>query len=138
MKKLLLILATAPSLILAGCRASKPTPITPLPTIPLELTTSSKIIHTSTIDTVYIDIPQQTAERTSPAKTSHLETDYALSDARINPDGTLTHTLSNRPTRHPVSVTHTTDTIHSHTSTELPVPVEVPIEVDRPITTWQQ
>ena len=36
-------------------------------------------------DTVYLEIPAQTAERTTADSTSHLENDYAVSDARIKP-----------------------------------------------------
>ena len=36
-------------------------------------------------DTVFIEIPAQTSERETADSTSHLENDYATSDARINP-----------------------------------------------------
>ena len=49
------------------------------------------------IDTVYIKIPDQMAERTTQDSTSHLENDYATSDARINQDGTLYHDLKTKP-----------------------------------------
>lgn len=48
-------------------------------------------------DTVYIKIPAQIAERTTQDSTSHLENDYATSDARINQDGTLYHDLKTKP-----------------------------------------
>ena len=48
-------------------------------------------------DTVYIRIPAQMAERTTQDSTSHLENDYATSDARINQDGTLYHDLKTKP-----------------------------------------
>lgn len=48
-------------------------------------------------DTVYIKIPAQMAERTTQDSTSHLENDYATSDARINQDGTLYHDLKTKP-----------------------------------------
>ena len=48
-------------------------------------------------DTVYIKIPAQMAERTTRDSTSHLENDYATSDARINKDGTLHHDLKTKP-----------------------------------------
>lgn len=48
-------------------------------------------------DTVYIKIPAQMAERTTQDSTSHLENDYATSDARINQDGTLYHELKMKP-----------------------------------------
>lgn len=54
-------------------------------------------------DTVFVEIPAQTAERTTPDSTSHLENDYSESDARINPDGTLFHSLSTKPQMKPVS-----------------------------------
>ena len=49
------------------------------------------------IDTVYIKIPAQMAERTTQDSASHLENDYATSDARINKDGTLYHDLKAKP-----------------------------------------
>ncbi len=48
-------------------------------------------------DTVIITIPVQTAERTTLDSISHLENDFAESDARINSDGTLFHSLSSKP-----------------------------------------
>ena len=38
-------------------------------------------------DTLFVEVPAQSAERTTADSTSHLENDYAVSDARINPDG---------------------------------------------------
>ena len=87
-------------------------------------------------DTVLIEIPAQSAENTIRDTSSHLETDYAESDARIDPDGTLRHSLRNKPQKQPV-------------------PVEVPqtqkdsivyrdryiyetIEVPRDLTAWQK
>ena len=48
-------------------------------------------------DSVYIKIPAQMAERTTQDSTSHLENDYATSDARINQDATLYHDLKTKP-----------------------------------------
>lgn len=64
-------------------------------------------VHTNTIivpDTVYVEIPPQIAERTTADSTSHLENDYATSDARINPDGTLFHQLATKPQKKAVEV----------------------------------
>lgn len=88
------------------------------------------------LDTVILEIPAQTAENTTRDTSSHLETDYAESDARINPDGTLHHTLRNK-------------------EQDKPVPVDVPVtqkdsivyrdkyvyetvEVPRELTRWQK
>lgn len=54
------------------------------------------------IDTVYIKIPAQMAERTTQDSISHLENDYATSDARINSDGTLFHNLNTKPQKKPI------------------------------------
>lgn len=53
-------------------------------------------------DTVYVEIPLQKSERTVADSVSHLENDYALSDARINPDGSLFHNLETKPQIKPV------------------------------------
>lgn len=53
-------------------------------------------------DTVFVEIPAQKAERTTADSTSHLENDYAVSDARINEDGTLSHSLETKPQQKPV------------------------------------
>ncbi len=55
-------------------------------------------------DTVFLEIPTQSAENTTRDTSSHLETDYAESDARIDPDGTLHHSLKNKPQKQPVPV----------------------------------
>ena len=87
-------------------------------------------------DTAWMKIPAQSTENTTRDTSSHLETDYAESDARINPDGTLYHSLRNK-------------------AQERPVPVDVPVtqkdsivykdryvhdtaKVPRDLTAWQK
>jgi hypothetical protein len=53
-------------------------------------------------DTVLVEIPAQTAERTTPDSLSRLENDYAESTARINQDGSLYHDLNTKPQMKPV------------------------------------
>lgn len=55
-------------------------------------------------DTVYRDIPVQSEKVTTQDTTSHLENDYAESDARINMDGSLFHTLSTKPRRETIPI----------------------------------
>lgn len=50
-------------------------------------------------DTVYVDIPERSAERTTADSVSHLENGLAVSEARILEDGALYHTLSVKPQR---------------------------------------
>lgn len=88
--------------------------------------------------TVYLEVPTQTAERTTRDSTSHLENDYATSDARINPDGTLYHDLATKPQDKPIPVnipSERKDSIvyryRGHTVTDT-------VEVERELTWWQR
>lgn len=104
-------------------------------------------IETKTItvfvrDTVTITIPAQTAERTTPDSTSHLENDFAVSDAAINPDGTLFHSLETKPGAFDVPfdkpVEKTESTAERIREIEKPVPIPTPVEVERKLTWWEQ
>lgn len=53
-------------------------------------------------DTVFVEIPAQTSERTTLDSLSHLENEYAESDAKINQDGSLFHDLKTKPQAKPV------------------------------------
>ena len=48
-------------------------------------------------DTLFVEVPAQSAERTTADSTSHLENDYAVSDARIMVNGSLYHSLETKP-----------------------------------------
>ncbi len=138
MKATTTMLGVLVAICLTACSSTKKAAQTPLPIVPIESSTDTKIIHTETIDTVFITPPAQSAERTTPEKESHLETDYAESDARINEDGTLTHTLKNKTQPKPVPVKNSNDTIYVDKFIEKSVPVQVPVEVERELTWWQK
>ena len=55
-------------------------------------------------DTVFVEIPAQSAERTTPDSISHLENDFSESTAKINQDGSLYHDLKTKPQTKPVPV----------------------------------
>lgn len=137
MKQTVLFILLSAAFLTTGCKTHKTVQEQP-PIVPIKTNTDTKIVHIETIDTVFIEIPAQSAERTTPGKESHLETDYAESDARINEDGTLTHTLHNKPTKQPVPVKNATDTVYVDKVIEKPVPVEIPKEVERELTSWQK
>ena len=61
-----------------------------------------RLRYVPVVDTFFMEVPAQSAERTTADSTSHLENDYAVSDARINPDGSLYHSLETK---------HRTDTL---------------------------
>ena len=87
-------------------------------------------------DTVFVEIPTQSAENTTRDTSSHLETDYAESDARIDPDGTLHHSLRNKPQKQPVPVdvpqTQKDSIVYRDRY------ISETIEVPRELTAWQK
>ena len=87
-------------------------------------------------DTVFVEIPAQTAERTTVDSVSHLENEYAMSDAKINNDGTLYHDLRTKPQQKPVPiekpVEHKDSIIYRDKVIEKVVPVE------KELTKWQK
>ena len=48
-------------------------------------------------DTLFVEVPMQKESTTVRDSTSHLENDYAISDARIMIDGSLYHSLETKP-----------------------------------------
>ncbi len=85
-------------------------------------------------DTAYIEVQAQSAEITTPDSVSHLETDFATSDARINPDGTLFHNLLNKPQERPTVVPTTIQRVDSIVEREVPVVVYK----NKPPNNWEQ
>lgn len=86
-------------------------------------------------DTVYIEIPKQTAERIT-RDSSRLENDYAISYARINADGTLYHNLSTKPQKKPVEINkpvERNDSIVYVTKTKTDT-----VTVERELSWWEQ
>lgn len=96
MKKIIAIITAA--IVFSSCRTSKQEQQRDI----IRTEYRQRTVFVS--DTVYVEIPAQKAERTTKDSTSHLENDYASSDARINSDGTLTHTLNSKPQSKPVPI----------------------------------
>lgn len=89
-------------------------------------------------DTVYLEIPAQTAERTTRDSTSHLENDYATSDARINTDGSLYHDLKTKPQEIPKEVQTPVELNDSIVYKYKDRTVYETVEVERELTWWQK
>ena len=121
-------------LLLTSCGAGKHLPVQTESRDSVRTVVREKTVYIR--DTVWMKIPAQTAENTTRDTSSHLETDYAESDARIDPDGTLHHSLRNK-------------------EQEKPVPMDVPttqkdsivykdryvydtVKVPRDLTAWQK
>lgn len=127
MKQLILILI--PLLALISCRSHQQT-IVP----PERVVTQIERVTEVRWDTAYIEVPAQSAEITTRDSVSHLETDFATSDARINPDGTLFHNLLNKPQERPAVVPTTVQRVDSIVEREVPVVVYR----DEPPNKWEQ
>lgn len=128
-------------LLFALCSCKSPKAATPV-----ILTNSdsirSEVIIRERVDTVtvFVDVPAQSAERETFAGRSHLETDFAMSDAWINEDGSLGHNLFNKRQRlaidTPVKATDSVSTTAKEIIREIPVPT--PVEVERDFTAWER
>lgn len=95
------------------------------------------VVRTERIpDTVFVEVPVERERQTVRDTTSHLETSFAVSDARINPDGALFHSLENKPQNRPVPtekkiIYRDSIVYRDRTNTEI-------VEVERKLTWWQQ
>ena len=89
-------------------------------------------------DTVRIAIPAQSEKVTTREDSSHLENDYAESDARINPDGSLFPSLDTKPQQKPVPIDRPVEYRDSIVYRDRKVDVEKIVEVERDLSWWQQ
>ena len=88
------------ALLLCGCAASRH--VSDSVNSEQRDTVRVKTVTIYVPDTVFVEIPAQTAERETRDSVSQLENDYASSEARINPDGSLYHVLRTKPQKKPV------------------------------------
>ena len=87
-------------------------------------------------DTTYIELPAQTAERTTKDSCSFLQNDYAESTARINTDGTLYHDLILLPKTIPKTFEKPVITKSSDTNANRSQKVTITKTVEKPIPFW--
>jgi len=122
--------------IVCSCATTKPT-ATVVPTQD-SIRTEIRYKLIESIDTVFITLPPQTAERTIPDTTSTLENDYAKTTATILPNGMLFHNLETKQTPVPVPTKKTEAQRDSvvYREKEVPVPYTVEVEVNR--LSWMQ
>lgn len=131
--------------ILSSCRTSKEATPSPQPVI---LTNSDSIrteyIETVRIDTVKIEVPvpAESVSQVVRDSVSHVETSLAESDAWINEDGSLGHSIKNKPqnlkAEVPVPVKDTQSNNSAISVKEIPVPSPYPVEVERKWTLMEQ
>ena len=130
--------------MLFSCRTSKDnTPSLPPAIIPNTESVRTEYIETVKIDTLTISVPVpvESALQNVHDNTSHIETTLAESDAWINNDGTLGHSIRNKPQRLkaevsvPMKESKTNNTAKS--IKEIPVPYPYPVYVEKNLTLWQ-
>lgn len=129
MKKLLTLIAV--SCFFASCCTHRLLTSSTADSVRVETVVRTEFLK----DTVYIDIPRETF-REVVTDSSHLETSYALSDARILPDGKLYHSLENKVQKKPVEVKKEIVYRDSIVYKER-VSYEA-VEVERRLTDWQR
>lgn len=134
MKQILYYILLAVILMISGCGSTKKLPVTVSQSDSVRIET--RYIKYTERDTVYLEIPAQTAERTTRDSSSRLENDYAISDARINADGTLFHDLKTKPQKKPVPTEKQVERKDSIVYVDKKV--EVPVPVERELNWWEK
>lgn len=121
---------------LVSCRSVKYVPVESHDSTRIE--TRTEVVYVT--DSIYITIPEQSAERVTGDNVSILENDFAISVARIDSAGMLHHTLDSKPQELPVEVekkeVRTDSVVYIEKHVPQPYPVEV--EVEKELTWWQQ
>ena len=86
-------------------------------------------------DTMYLELPVITERIVTRDTTSHLENDYAVSEASIS-GGYLSHSLATKPARTPVEAEAREVVRDSIVFRDRLI--EVPVEVEKPLSRWQR
>lgn len=143
MKRICLIISLVALLLMSACRSSKQM----LPSTPVIVTNTDSVrieyIETVRIDTVTVEVPvpMESAKQVVPDSASHLETSLAESDAWINADGTLGHSINNKEQKLkadvPVPVKDTKTNNTEAKVREVPVPYPEPVYIERDFTKWE-
>ena len=123
-----LTILCAVALLLPGCKATQG--------VVIETHEKVKVItHTELVPVVAtFKVPEMVIEKTVKDSSSHLETDFAESDARVNSDGTLFHSLKNKKQTLQKEIEVKVEYQDSIVYTEK----EVPVYVEKELTKWQK
>ena len=106
---------------------------------PLPTTDSTKVeVRTETVvekDTVFVELPRVVERVAVQDTTSHLENEFALSDARIS-GGVLKHSLETKPVKMPAVVDK--QIVYRDSVVFRDRVQTVTVEVEKKLTGWQQ
>lgn len=86
-------------------------------------------IYLEKIDTQYVDLIKEVYVNKTTDTSSHLESMYSVSDAIIDTNGILTHTLKNKDVKIPVQVVNKEVIVYKDSVVYKEIPVEVEKEV---------
>ena len=89
-------------------------------------------------DTIFIDVPNETVKQRIKDTASHLETTFAVSDAKIDTSGILLHTLSNKTGKRPTEIKK--DVIYRDSiiyRDKIQNRIET-VEIEKRLTMWQK
>lgn len=127
--------------VFVSCGTARKLP-PPNPSIKDSTRVETKVVTVFIKDTVTIIVPGQTTKASTRDSSSHLETDYAVSDASIDSTGTLHHSLSNKEGEIPMptetKVIYRDSVVFRDREVEVPTPYPVEVKVPRDLTFWQQ
>ena len=127
-----IFLFIATVMLFSSCRTGKIVVVEGKDSIRIE----ERVREIKVTDTLFVAVPMQKESTTVRDSVSHLENDYAVSDARINPDGSLSHSLETK---------HRTDTLSREVGVQVRdsivyrekvVPKIVPVE--KGLSDWQK
>lgn len=134
MKNLLIIALMA--LALVGCSPCRSVITSQATQDSVRVEVRERVVYVP--DTITIEIPAQTSERTTADSLSYLDNDYAESTARLNPDGTLYHDLKTKPQAKPVPVDRPVEYRDSIVYQDRFIDRTNTVEVERNLTWWEQ
>ena len=80
-------------LLFSSCRTGKVVVVEAKDSVRVE----ERVREIKVTDTLFVEVPMQKESTTVRDSMSHLENDYAISDARIMIDGSLYHSLETKP-----------------------------------------
>ena len=89
-------------------------------------------------DTVFVQIPLQSAERTTQDSLSHLENEFAVSEARITVEGLLFHSLETKAQRKPIVTEREIVTRDSIVYKDRYITATRTVEVERRLSVFQK
>ena len=118
----------AVALLLSGCKATQGVVVESHEKVHV-------ITHTELVPVVAtFKVPEMVIEKTVKDSSSHLETNFAESDARVNRDGTLFHSIRNKKQtlqqEIPVKIEYQDSIVYKET--------EVPVYIEKDLTKWQK